>query len=50
MKIKGDEQGGEAVDETHREIQVSPGEMLQIQQLIEYAMPSVYGWHVLYNP
>lgn len=40
---------GKQIKASSRVIKLKPEEMVQIIKLIEYAMPAVCGWHVMYN-
>lgn len=32
------------------EIRIKKGQFIVIQKLIEYALPSMFGWNVIYDP
>ena len=32
------------------EIRLKKGQFILIQKMIEYALPSIFGWHAIYNP
>lgn len=40
---------GKQIKGSTRIVCLKPEEMTQIIKLIEYAMPAVCGWHVMYN-
>ena len=40
----------ETINDSIRRILVTPEEMSQIRSLVQYSMPALLGWHVIYNP